>query len=128
MHFARCFERDQPLKGRWFWRSKEWSATQRGETFQRTQFSDLHEIELARLPCWDHMTPEQYRQEVLALIRKIEEQYAARWAQEGKEVVGPKAVRQKHPHYRPGSSNRSPAPKVHAATRKARDAFYEALQ
>jgi len=45
---------------------------------------------------------------------------------EGKSVLGVEAVLAKHPQYRPASLARSPAPLVHAATRAARKAFYDA--
>jgi hypothetical protein len=43
----------------------------------------------------------------------------------GASVLGVKAILARDPQYRPSTLARSPAPRVHAAIKTARKAFYE---
>ncbi len=63
----------------------------------------LHEetLGLSRLPCWEHLSPQQYRERVAALIEEIE--IAARLArlERGVPVLGLEAVLRQNPLTRP---------------------------
>ena len=60
-----------------------------------------------------------------ALVETIETEAARDREQAGASVMGVKAILARDPEHRPRSMARSPAPRVHAATKAARKAFYE---
>ncbi|MBW8879297.1 MAG: hypothetical protein JF614_30535 [Acidobacteria bacterium] len=81
---------------------------------------------LSPLPCWAHLSAEAYRQRVASLGEDIEAEAAAVRKETGAQVLGVEAILAQDPLYRPKKLARSPAPRVHAATKAARKAFYEA--
>ena len=46
------------------WYFTEYDARNRGEDFGRLEYAEEEELKLSPLPCWAHLTPEQYRQSV----------------------------------------------------------------
>lgn len=82
-------------------------------------------LELDPLPCWRHLSPEQYRVQVAGLIECIEAEAAVRRKETGIEPLGPAAILRQSPFARPRKSKRSSAPRVHAISKSVRDAIYE---
>jgi hypothetical protein len=80
----------------------------------------------APLPCWSHLSPEQYRQRVLSLVEEIEEETALRRSRTGARPLGRDAVLAQDPHHRPAKIKRSPAPFVHAVSKAVRRQLWEA--
>ncbi|HSS77043.1 MAG TPA: hypothetical protein VLV54_09890 [Thermoanaerobaculia bacterium] len=72
-----------------------------------------------------HLPPEYYRARIAALVETIEAEAARERDRTGASVLGVKAILASAPLHRPSSLARSPAPRVHAATKAARKAFYE---
>ena len=107
-------------EGTWFDRTKEWEARQRGEEFGARQFADTEVVNFTPLPCWGHLSPERYRERIGELIEAIIDQAAARRAATGIEPLGPAAILRQHPFSQPAKTKRSPAPLVHAASKKVR--------
>jgi hypothetical protein len=119
----------RPQKGIWVDRTSLYRARQRqGEKVRPVDHEEPETLELAQLPCWSHLTPEQYRQQVAALVQEIEEETAARHRREGTRPLGRRAVLKARPHTRPEEAKQSPAPLVHAATLEAREAFVAAYR
>ena len=116
----------KPLKGLWFNRTEEFAAQNRGEDFGRLKYAEEEELVLSQLPCWAHLTPEQYRERIAELVKEIEAE--ARTDREARrvEVLGAEAILRQDPHSRPNQTKKSPAPFYHAATKAAREAFWEA--
>jgi hypothetical protein len=83
-------------------------------------------VTLSQLPCWKHLTPETYRARVAKLIHQIEATAAAERAKRGVEPLGVEKILAQDPETRPEKLDRSPAPFVHAATRKIRKELWEA--
>jgi hypothetical protein len=81
---------------------------------------------LSPLPCWAHLSPEAYRQQVADLVEAIESEAATALAASGRVPLGIAGVLRQSPETRPAQSKRSPAPLYHAATRAVRKAFWEA--
>ena len=81
---------------------------------------------LSQLPCWNHLEPEAYRSRIAELVREIEETAAADRQETGKDPLGEEGVRAQDPETRPRKIKKSPAPVVHAATKAARKAMWEA--
>ena len=85
-------------------------------------------LKFSPIPCWAHLSPEEYQQRVRDLVEEIEKETAARHLRNGTHPLGHRAVLDQHPHHRPNSVKKSPAPKVHAATKKARKKFLDTVR
>ncbi|MEP7009357.1 MAG: hypothetical protein ABJC13_03460 [Acidobacteriota bacterium] len=72
------------------------------------------------MPCLAHLSPEQYRERIGELINTIIEQAAARRAATGIEPLGAAAILRQHPFTQPAKTKKSPAPLVHAASKRVR--------
>ncbi len=115
-----------PMTGHWFDRSQEHAARVRGEEYSRFEYATTETVILSKIPCWAHLTDETYRHRVASLGEAIEAEAAVVREETGTRVLGVAAILARDPLYRPKKLARSPAPRVHAATRAARKAFYEA--
>jgi hypothetical protein len=87
------------LRGTWFDRSAEYIARQRGESVLPSQFATTFDVKLTPLPC---------------LLAVAEAENKAK----GREPMGVTAILGQNPHSRPATTDRSPAPFVHAADEK----------
>ncbi len=92
----------------------------RGEEFGARQFADTEVVNLAPLPCWRHLAGEQYRERIAELVEEIIAQAAARRAATGIEPLGPAAILRQQPFSQPAKTKKSPAPLVHAASKRVR--------
>lgn len=126
VHSARALLDDKPLKGYWFDRRAEHAARNRGETYGRLTHASEETLELTPLPCWEHLSPEQHRERIAALVEDIEAEARAARREKGLPVLGVGAVLRQKPHTEPNRSKRSPAPRFHAASKIIRDGLYEA--
>ena len=116
---------EQPLKGIWFDRTQEYAARRRGEAFDRLRYATAYSLKLERLPCWKHVSAEQYRERIREMVHDVEAQAAAKRELSGLPAKGPEAIRAQDPHDRPAKLKRSPAPLFHAASRRVRRELYE---
>lgn len=114
----------EPLLGRWFDRTKEYTARSRSERVHPRQFVIPETLTLAPLPCWRHLPLEEIRARVEGLLREIEAEAAV--ARKGKPPFGARAILKQHPHSVPVEPKRSPAPSFHAASRVVRDELQRA--
>ena len=117
-----------PLVGTWVDRSGMYRAKQRGETVDESDFAVSYATALAPLPCWSHLSSEEYRQRCAEMVAEIERETAALNARLGRTVLGVDKILEQDPHGRPRTINKSPAPMVHAATEAARELFMEAYR
>jgi len=101
VHAARALLDDQPLEGLWFDRTQEYGARRRGEEHERNRFATPETVTLSPLPCWEHLSPEDQKENVAELVREIEEEAAAQREATGKTVLGRAEVLKQHPHQRP---------------------------
>jgi hypothetical protein len=60
------------FRGYWFDRTQEYAARNRGEEFGRLKYASEETFELTPLPCWAHLSAEEYRQRVAELVAEIE--------------------------------------------------------
>jgi hypothetical protein len=88
----------------------------------------IETLELGRLPCWKHLSPEAYRERVADLVEQIESEAAADRLAIGQKVVGRKAILRKHPHYAPPKQKRSRKPLFFAASKEAYKRMIEAFK
>lgn len=117
-------------EGYWFHWAKEWAARRRGESFDPYDYATRYRVDLAQLPCFQDMEPEEYRERVEALIRDIEQE--ALEQRQGRPFLGVEAILQQDPLEKitkgiPAIStqkpSKSPKPEFHAASREARASF-----
>jgi putative transposase len=126
VHSAAALIDGTPLVGHWFDRTREYAARNQREEIAPLQFATEETVILSPIPCWAHLPPEVYRARVAALVEGIETEAAHLRSLQGTSVLGVKGILEKDPQHRPASLARSPAPLVHAATKAARKAFYDA--
>ena len=83
IHSVQAILEDKPLKGLWFNQTQEYAARNRGEKFDRLKYATEEELVLTQLPCWEHLSPEEYRDRVASLVEEIEAESRARHEQTG---------------------------------------------
>jgi len=120
VHCVAALLTGQPIEGTWFNRSREWEARLRGEEFGARQFAEAEVVTLDPLPCWRHLSDEQYRERIAELVGAIIAQAADRRAATGIEPLGAVDILRQHPFSQPTKTKRSPAPLVHAASKRIR--------
>lgn len=119
----------RPMLGVWFDRTREYEARRCGQRPGKYEYAEEETLELAPLPAWDGLEPEDRRAAVQTLLREIERE--ARWAREasGRPPLGVRRVLRQNPHDRPEHSRQSPAPRFHAQAWQVRKslelAYYE---
>jgi predicted TIM-barrel enzyme len=121
LHAARYLITGEPIIGYWLNRTREWAATRRGEDFGTYDYATRYEIPLAPLPCARHLSPDEYQNEVIKLIAKIQDDCAK--ARDGRPVAGVDAVMKQNPFERPTAKRpkRSPKPRFHVASKEPLD-------
>jgi hypothetical protein len=118
---ARLF--GERLVGKWFDGSGFGRAKRRkkGRAASPNDFWVWYEIELAPLPCWAHLSAEDYRRQVQDLCTGILVEHQARWETTGTRPIGAAAMRAASPTARPMKAPAtSPAPWCHGATKVGR--------
>ena len=103
------------LRGTWFDRSAEFLARRRGETLFPSQFATTFDIKLTPLPCLQHLTADQRQAECRRIVGEIQAKAEAENKEKGRVPMGVAAVLAQHPHSKPATTDRSPAPFVHAS-------------
>ena len=126
VHAVRALLEGEVLEGLWFDRTQEYRARRRGEKFDRLQYATREVLELDPLPCWRHLTEEQRRTRVAALVEDIESEATARRKRTGIKPLGVTAVLAQNPLRRPKKTKKSPAPAFHAATQATRRELWNA--
>ncbi len=106
------------LTGLWFDRTKEFYARRRGENFAPAEFATQERVTFSPLPCWVDLTAGQIRAAVSEIVGEIEREAKKRIS--GGRPAGKERILRQHPHERPARTTRSPAPRFHAATQRAR--------
>jgi REP element-mobilizing transposase RayT len=122
---VRALLEDEPLEGLWFDRTREHRARRRGIAFERLDFATPYRVHLEPLPCWAHLSEEEYRRRIAEVVDDIESQAALKRELLGLPARGSAAVRDQEPHAAPETLKKSPAPLFHAASRKIRRELYE---
>jgi REP element-mobilizing transposase RayT len=116
----------EPLTGHWFERTREYAARNRRHSVETPQFVTEETVVLSPIPCWAHLTPDQYQARVAALVETIEANSALQRSQSNRSALGVEAILAMDPQHRPAEIAKSPAPLLHAFSKAARKAFYEA--
>ena len=125
VHSAEALMHGTPLEGHWFDRTREHTARNQGEELSREEHVFAESVVLSPIPCWAHLPADLYRERMKNLVEEVDAEAARARRQSGARVLGVKAVLALDPQARPTSIARSPVPLVHAATKVARQMFYE---
>src|SRR3954462_6039379 len=127
VHCVRALLEGEALEGLWFDRTQEYLARRRGKTFDPLEYATREVLELDPLPCWKHLTEEQRRARIAALVEDIESEVAARRKRTGVKPLGVAAVLAQNPLQKPKKTKKPPAPASHAAStairRELRNAY-----
>ena len=102
------------LRGTWFDRSAAFRARQRSETAFPSQFATTFDVQLAPLPCLQHLSADQRHAECRRIVAEIQAKAEADNKEKGRQPMGAAAILAQDPHSKPASTDRSPAPFVHA--------------
>ncbi|HEX7500903.1 MAG TPA: transposase [Polyangia bacterium] len=102
------------LRGTWFDRSKEFLARQRGETVFPSQFATTFDVKLTPWPGLQHLTEDERHAHCRRVVAEIKARAEAENCEKGREPMGVAAILAQDPHSKPASTDRSPAPFVHA--------------
>jgi len=127
LHAAKLLLSKKPLKGIWIDRTAYAKARHRLGHKARLQ-DHVHEetLELSPLPCWSHLSPEEYRGRVRSLIEEVEDETRARHQREGSRPLGRRQVLRQDPKSRPKAPKKSRLPLVRATTTAAKALWLEA--
>jgi REP element-mobilizing transposase RayT len=117
---ARALVEGAELTGVWYDRTRQFYSRRRGETARDRDFAVPERVEFQPLPCWSHLSPEDYRSAIVEILREIEEETRESHQAAGTEPLGASGILRQDPRQRPARSCRSPAPRFHAATREVR--------
>ncbi len=111
------------VQGDWYDRTGLYRARYRGKDAELHDFTELLDIPLVSLPCWDHLSREEYANECLNLVETIEKETRERHENERTGVLGTPVILSTHPQKRPHKLKKSPAPLVHAKDPEERAAM-----
>jgi hypothetical protein len=125
VHCVRAMLEDQPLEGLWFNRTREYTARLRGEDYDRLRYAEPETVVLSPLPCWRELSEEAHRHRIAEMVEEIEAEAARIREQTGRPALGVRAILGQDPHAHAVRPKRSPAPRFHAASKKARQELLE---
>jgi putative transposase len=126
VHCAQAILSEAPLEGVWFDRTREGVARRRGQDVGPRDFAEEEILEWDPLPCWAHLSREEYVKRVREAVEQIESDTAARIRETGIAPLGPAAILAQNPFDRPNRSKKSPAPLFHAFRKSVRQEMWEA--
>jgi len=125
---VRALLEEEPLQGYWFDRTREHADRRRGLAFERLSHATPYTVHLEPLPCWEHLSRDEYQRRIAEIVDDIESQAALRRQLNALSAKGPEAIQTQEPHEAPETLKKSPAPLFHAASRKVRRELYEAYK
>ena len=128
IHFGKTLmEGRSLLVGAWYDRTKRYRAAVQGKKLEESEYRTELTVELKQLPCWRDLPWSRYVRRIRKMIRRIEREAERERELQGATVVGAPLLRQQDPHTRPQKVKKSPAPQVHAATKRERIAWRQAF-
>jgi hypothetical protein len=102
------------LRGTWLDRSAEFKARERGESVLPSQFATTFDVQLTPLPCLQHLTADERQAHCRRIVAEIKARADAENREKGRQPMGVAAILAQDPHSKPATTDRSPAPFVHA--------------
>lgn len=124
VHCAEALLTGRPLIGKWVDRTRRYKAWERGRRLRREEYVDTVRLHFQKLPCWQHLSDEEYRGAISGLLREIVEEAAAYRREARIPLPARRQARRRilavNPHARPKAPKTSRAPRFHAASQRAR--------
>jgi hypothetical protein len=102
------------LRGTWFDRSKEFLARQKGEHTLPMQFATTFDVKLTPLPCLLDITENERPAHYRRVLGEIHSKAEADNKEKGRTPMTVADIIAQDPHSKPATTDRSPAPFVHA--------------
>ena len=125
---AEALTKGKRLFGVWYDRTAEYEAFLAGTEFSPGDFATRYEVPLTPLPCLEHLSTKEQREQVKELVLSIQKETRARHRKERASVLGGRKVQRQHPHKRPRKMKRSPAPSCHCSDKETWKAFRDAYR
>ncbi|OPZ31309.1 MAG: hypothetical protein BWY99_02897 [Synergistetes bacterium ADurb.BinA166] len=116
------------LTGTWFDRTAECLARRKGREVGDGEFAEAESVVLTPLPAWAHLGPEVQRERLRELLDLARAEAESLKKETRRKPLGCEAVLRQDPYRAVVGSKRSPAPLVHAASRRVRLAYREAYR
>lgn len=118
---------DRPLlTGRWYNRTREYAERQRTGEADEEEFASEERLELSPVPCWKHLSDEEYRRRVADLVEQVVEEAACERRRTGQKVAGVQKILRTKPLSYPKSVEKSPKPRFHTFRRAVYKTLWEA--
>jgi REP element-mobilizing transposase RayT len=137
IHFGKTLlEGREWLVGKWINRTKKRrleveaqgkKAKAEGKKVRRKDYTCTLTLKLEQLPCWSHLPWGEYLARIEEIVKRVEREAEVERELRGMEVVGEQAICLRNPQTRPNEVESSPAPLVHAASKRARLEWREAF-
>lgn len=118
----------EPVSGSWIDRTAVYRAGRKGVQLDRKDFVSTESFELAPLPCWRDLSPEDRQARIASFIESIEADSRQRIQASGNEPLGRIRLERQDPHQAPSRFARRPAPSVHAVSKSVRNAWRRAYR
>ncbi len=118
---------DRPLlMGRWYNRSREYAELQRTGEADPEELATDERIVLSPLPCWKHLSEEEYDRRVAEIVEVVVAEAAQERRLTGQKVAGVKKILRTKPLSYPKTVEKSPKPRFHAFRKSVYKQMWEA--
>ena len=111
------------VQGDWYDRTGLYRARYSGNDVDLHDYTEHLDLPLVSLPCWSHLSREDYAKKCLDVVETIEKDTRERHQNNGTTVLGVPAVLSTDPQRRPNKLKKTPAPLVHAKDPEVRQAM-----
>ncbi|KAB2966871.1 MAG: hypothetical protein F9K18_05020 [Thermoanaerobaculia bacterium] len=125
---VRSLRTGDAVTGHWYDRTRVCRAGRKRDRLERHDFVAVEHFDLAPLPCWTHLSPQEHRARVAELVASVEAETERTIEQSGRQPLGRIRLERQNPHDAPNRVARRPAPLVHAASRAVRLALRAAYR
>jgi hypothetical protein len=125
---VRSLRTGEPISGTWVDRTSLYRAARKRAPIDPAHYLSRESLELAPLPCWRALGPEDRRARIAELLGAIEADATRSLRATGKEPLGRSHLLTQDPHQPPHRLARRPAPLVHAASKAVRDSWRRAYR
>jgi putative transposase len=119
VHCGRHLLEGKKLEGKWIDRTYLYRQRRSGMKIDPKEATTIETLSFSKLPCWGHLSPEEYQERVADLIEQAQHEAAVIRQAEGRKVVGRKAILRKSAHFAPAKQKKSRRPLFFAASKEA---------
>jgi hypothetical protein len=128
VHCGRQLLEGKKLEGKWINRTYLYRQRRSGMKIDPKDATTIETLSFSKLPCWGHLSPEEYQERVADLIGQAEHEGAIMRQAEGRKVVGRKAILRKSAHFAPAKQKKSRRPLFFAASKETYKRLIESFR